>query len=158
MIMKYSTPIGCSLVITCILICLTGCSGIDHHGPDKQVATQTAKIESDSLFLPEDVSSNLPTLKLSNHAKKEIQSRHNTTWQVTYNGTCSGKPVLGFYPDNGSDFDRGGKIEIAGVTILIEKTLTDMGNKCDNISIDFMNNQFLAEIKKRGTKESTEDD
>ena len=94
-------------------------------------------------------------------AKKELKIQKNKKWLISYNGTCSDQPALGFYQDDGTSDSDGLVVQQAGVIIFVEQKIVCLFEEWGAVIVDCTDyngakpggKQFIAAFKKADVKE-----
>jgi hypothetical protein len=94
-------------------------------------------------------------------AQREFKNQKNKKWLISYNGTCSDMPALGFYQDEGRSDSDGLVVQQAGVVIFIEQKTVSLFEEWGDITVDCTDyngdkpggKQFIAAFKKNAVNE-----
>jgi len=135
-----------TLAIALISALQTGCD----------VANRPAPGSPTSVIAPEaDTPQDTPSVTLRADARAELEKRRaagKTSWQITYNGTCSGAPSLGIYSVL-TDIDPDATIEqIDGIGFVLDRQTADLVPQWGPVIIRCMfpgSSDLIAEFAER---------
>lgn len=128
------------IVIASLAFVCVGCSAPDEKQPPKKEVV--AQPQRQHIIFTEA-------------AKTELKQQSNKKWLISYNGTCSGAPALGFFPGDGKEVADGLRVEMEGATIILEKNVANLLEEWGCITLDCIDyngdaaggKQFVPEFK-----------